>query len=113
MKWLEQVFKGKDFDLTIVSHTEPRDINIYARRDYYFGYDKPEFRALMEALNATADEAERNAILKQAETMIAEDAVNGYLFQLGKIGVWKKGLTGMWHNQPTQANDLTAVHWAD
>ena len=112
-QWLEQVFKGKDFDLTIVSHTEPRDINIYARRDYYFGYDKPEFRALMEALNATADEAERNAILKQAETMIAEDAVNGYLFQLGKIGVWKKGLTGMWHNQPTQANDLTAVHWAD
>ncbi|MCB2133742.1 MAG: ABC transporter substrate-binding protein, partial [Rhodobacteraceae bacterium] len=22
-QWLEQVFKGKDFDLTIVSHTEP------------------------------------------------------------------------------------------
>jgi peptide/nickel transport system substrate-binding protein len=29
--WLERVFRGKDFDLTIVSHTEPFDINIYAR----------------------------------------------------------------------------------
>jgi peptide/nickel transport system substrate-binding protein len=26
-----EVFKGKDFDLTIVSHTEPMDIGIYAR----------------------------------------------------------------------------------
>lgn len=112
-QWLEQVFKGHDFDLTIVSHTEPRDINIYARPDYYFGYDKPEFRTLMEKLNATTVEAEQNAILKDAETMIAEDAVNGYLFQLGKIGVWNKKLKGMWHNQPTQAIDLTAVHWVD
>ena len=28
-QWLEQVFKGKDYDLTIVSHTEPMDIGIY------------------------------------------------------------------------------------
>ena len=30
-QWLEQVFKGHDFGLTIVSHTEPMDIGIYAR----------------------------------------------------------------------------------
>ncbi|MEM1099866.1 MAG: ABC transporter substrate-binding protein, partial [Planctomycetota bacterium] len=35
-QWLEQVFRGKDYDLTIVSHTEPMDINIYARPEYYF-----------------------------------------------------------------------------
>ena len=35
-QWLEQVFKGGDYDLTIVSHTEPMDIGIYARPDYYF-----------------------------------------------------------------------------
>ncbi len=32
-QWLDQVFKAKDYDLTIVSHTEPNDINIYARKD--------------------------------------------------------------------------------
>ncbi|MEO9703913.1 MAG: ABC transporter substrate-binding protein, partial [Nitratireductor sp.] len=41
-QWLEQVFKAKDYDLTIVSHTEPNDIGIYARDDYYFQYDNPE-----------------------------------------------------------------------
>ena len=46
-QWLEQVFKNKDFDLTIISHTEPMDIGIYARPDYYFGYDDPAMRALM------------------------------------------------------------------
>src|SRR5690606_17001269 len=35
-QWLENTFKGKDFDLTIVSHTEPMDFNIYANPDYYF-----------------------------------------------------------------------------
>jgi peptide/nickel transport system substrate-binding protein len=44
-QWLEQVFRGKDFDLTIVSHTEPMDINIYARPDYYFQYDDPTSRS--------------------------------------------------------------------
>ena len=38
-QWLEQVFRGKDFDLTIVSHTEPMDIGIYANPEYYFQYD--------------------------------------------------------------------------
>src|SRR5690606_32307252 len=30
-QWLEQVFTNKDFDLTIISHTEPNDIEIYGR----------------------------------------------------------------------------------
>ena len=60
-QWLEQVFKGKDFDLTIVSHTEPMDIGIYARPDYYFGYDDAVMRALMAGVEATADPAEQAA----------------------------------------------------
>src|SRR3546814_10823449 len=32
-QWLEQVFKGRDYDLTVISHTEPMDIGIYARSE--------------------------------------------------------------------------------
>ncbi|MEX5727403.1 peptide/nickel transport system substrate-binding protein [Rhodovulum iodosum] len=112
-QWLEQVFRGKDFDLTIVSHTEPMDINIYARPDYYFQYDKPEFQALMETLDATSDAAGRREILHDAQRMIAEDYVNGYLFQLAKTGVANAKIEGLWKNAPTQANDLTGVRWTD
>lgn len=111
-QWLEQVFRGKDFDLTIVSHTEPADINIYARPDYYFQYDNPEFQKLIEDLNLESDPAKRSMILKDAQEMIADDYVNGYLFQLARTGVAKAGLEGLWENAPTQANDLTDVSWA-
>jgi len=112
-QWLEQVFKGKDFDLTIVSHTEPADINIYARPDYYFQYARPEFVALLDKLSTTTDPARRSAILREAQEMIAKDYVNAYLFQLAKTGVANARIEGLWENAPTQANDLTAVHWVD
>ena len=35
----------------------------------------------------------------------------GFLFQLAKIGVWKKDLVGMWENLPTPQTDLTGVYW--
>jgi peptide/nickel transport system substrate-binding protein len=110
-QWLEQVFRGKDFDLTIVSHTEPADINIYARPDYYFQYDNPAFQELMTTLSVTTDPAQRTALNQQAQEMVANDFVNGYLFQLAKTGVANTNIEGLWENSPTQANDLTGVRW--
>ncbi|WGH77734.1 ABC transporter substrate-binding protein [Jannaschia ovalis] len=112
-QWLEQVFRGKDFDLTIVSHTEPADINIYARPDYYFQYDNPAFQALMDELAVTTNAEQRSALLRQAQETIAEDYVNAYLFQLAKTGVANAAIEGLWENSPTQANDLTAVRWTE
>ena len=112
-QWLEQVFKGKDFNLTIVSHTEPMDIGIYANPEYYFQYDNPAMATLMEAFNAESDQAKRTALLQDAQKIIADDYVNGYLFQLAKTGVANVKLKGLWENQPTQANDLTGVYWEE
>ncbi|MGI1663051.1 ABC transporter substrate-binding protein [Palleronia sp. KMU-117] len=112
-QWLEQVFTNKDFDLTIVSHTEPMDVNIYARPDYYFQYDNPAFQQLMRDLDLAADPAERSRLLQAAQTMIAEDYVNAFLFQLAKTGVANAKIQGLWLNSPTQANDLTGVSWTE
>jgi peptide/nickel transport system substrate-binding protein len=110
-QWIEQVFTGKDFDLTIVSHTEPADIGIYARPDYYFQYDNPAFQELNSTLEVTSDPAMRSDLMGKMQTMISEDYVNGYLFQLAKTGVANANIEGLWENSPTQANDLTAVRW--
>jgi len=112
-QWLEQVFKGKDYDLTIVSHTEPMDINIYARPEYYFQYDNPAFQQLMGDLDLASDPAVRTEILAKAQMMIADDYVNGYLFQLARTGVADAKIQGLWANAPTQANDLTGVSWSE
>lgn len=112
-QWLEQVFRGHDFDLTIVSHTEPMDIGIYARPDYYFQYARPEFVALNDTLATTSDPVERSSLLSEMQQIIAADYVNGYLFQLAKTGVADARIEGLWENSPTQANDLTAVRWTE
>jgi len=112
-QWLKEVFKQKDFGLTIVSHTEPMDIGIYARPNYYFQYDNPEFQQLMKDLDAASNPIKRAAILGAAQTMISEDYVNGFLFQLARTSVINAKIKGMWKNSPTQANDLTGVSWSD
>jgi peptide/nickel transport system substrate-binding protein len=110
-QWLESTFRGHDYGLTIVSHTEPMDIGIYANPDYYFQYDNPDFQALMTTLTSTTDPAARSALLAQAQTMIAEDYVNGFLFELAVPTVARAGIQGLWLNQPTAAIDLTGVTW--
>ncbi|UWR45259.1 ABC transporter substrate-binding protein [Phaeobacter inhibens] len=111
-QWLETVFRGKNFGLSIVSHTEPMDIGIYARPDYYFQYDNAAFQNLMAELTGTTDPDARTKMLQQAQEIIANDYVNGYLFQLAALSVAKADLQGLWANAPTQATDLTVVSWA-
>ncbi len=111
--WLKQVFTDKDYDLSIVSHTEPNDIDIYARKDYYFNYDNPAFDKVIKELDLTSDEDKRNDLYRQAQKILADDAVNGFLFELPKIGIWDAKVEGLWENSPIQANDLTRVKWVD
>lgn len=113
-QWLENTFRNAhDYDLTIISHTEPMDINIYANPDYYFQYDNPAFQEVIAELDVESDPAARSELLKSAQTMLAEDYVSGFLFELPLHTVAKTGVEGLWVNMPTQATDLTAVHWAD
>ncbi|MER9002819.1 MULTISPECIES: ABC transporter substrate-binding protein [unclassified Mesorhizobium] len=112
-QWLDQVFTKKDYDLTIVSHTEPNDIDIYSRKDYYFNYDNPAFDKIIAELNLTSDDAKRNTRLGEAQKILADDAVVGFLYELPKVGVWDAKLQGLWENAPIQANDLTKVKWAN
>ncbi|MER8989962.1 ABC transporter substrate-binding protein [Mesorhizobium sp. M0678] len=112
-QWLDQVFTKKDYDLTIVSHTEPNDIDIYSRKDYYFNYDNPAFDKIIDELNLTSDEAKRTTLLGEAQKVLTDDAVVGFLYELPKVGVWDAKLQGLWENAPIQANDLTKVKWTD
>ena len=94
-----------------MAHTQAYDIDRYARDGYYWNYVSEEFRNVYKEMVATVDPAKRAELLKQLQTIIAKDAVNGYLFQLAKIGVWNKNLVGMWENSPTPSIDLTQVYW--
>lgn len=112
-RWLEVVYKRKNYDLSIVSHVEPNDINVYADPDYYFQYDDQEFRDIIARADAALDTKERHAHLGEAQRKLAMDCVNGFLFQFAKAGVARRELKGLWRNWPLFVNDMAAVHWAD
>ncbi len=112
-QWLDGPFKARDYDLTIVSHTEPMDIGIYGRDDYYFDYHDDGFKQIMADLNNTTDPAKRTELMQAAQKKVSGDFVSVFLFQLAKTGVANAKIEGLWENSPTQANDLTGVYWVD
>ena len=109
-QWLSGAFKG-NFDLTIISHVEPLDIGVYANPGYYFGYDSRPFQQLMARYNGSIDPKERLKLIGDAQRMLAEDAVNAFLFQLPQVSVAHKRLKGLWSSSPVYANDMAAVSW--
>jgi peptide/nickel transport system substrate-binding protein len=110
-QWLSGVYKGKNFDLTIISHVEPLDIGIYANPDYYFQYDSQSFRDIIAKLSAAPDLATFKKYIGEAQRKIAEDCVNVFLFQYAQVSVADAKLTGLWKNAPISVTDLSAMAW--
>ncbi|MBL4906394.1 MAG: ABC transporter substrate-binding protein, partial [Sneathiella sp.] len=112
-KWLDEVYKKKNYDLSIVSHVEPMDINIYAREGYYFNYKNETFNKVINEAETAISPAVRSAKLQEAQRILANDAVNGYLFQLAAVHVTRKGLKGVWKDWHLFSTDLARMYWED
>ena len=110
-RWLDSVYGAANYDLTIVSHVEPMDIGIYADPGYYFRYDSEAFRALLDAANRAPESEEQILYWQAAQRLLAEDAVNVFLFELPRVGAAHVELEGLWRNAPMFLNDMAAVRW--
>lgn len=108
-QWIDQIFLRNDFDLTIVAHTEPDDIDIYGRAAYYFGYENPDVVRWVAELETTTSAARRKQILHLLQSTITEDAVNVFLFQLPALSVCRDGVSGFWQDAPLQTINLRNV----
>ena len=111
-QWISNVFGGpKNFDLTMILHVEPFDLGNYANPNYYFGYDSQKFRDLYQQIQNAPRVADREKLLGDAQRMLANDAVNGFLYQPQLPTIAVKGLMGLWKDMPTFANDLSLLSW--
>ncbi len=112
-KWVQDVFKAGDYDMTIVAHAEPMDIDIYARDPYYFNYKNPVFNEILDKVEASTDASEQDRLYGEAQKILAEDVPALYLFVMPKLGVWNKKLKGLWENEPIPSNVLAEVYWEE
>jgi peptide/nickel transport system substrate-binding protein len=110
--WISEVYKKKAYDLTIIAHTSPNDMGNFARGpDYFYGYDNAEFAALWDSIRTETDPAKLDALQKEGQRFLADDAVHGFLFQLPRLGVYKKELTGYWTSSPVLFEPLKNWRW--
>jgi peptide/nickel transport system substrate-binding protein len=107
--WLETVFKGADYDMSIVAHVEPRDLGaVFGDPKYYTRYDNKQLQADLAAADA-APEAQFTALMKKAARELSQDAAGDFLFLLPNLMVAEKGITGLPENAITESLDLSAL----
>ena len=111
--WIDRIFVGGDYEMTIIGHSEPRDINVYGNPDYYYHYDNPEVRALLEEAEAAQTPEAQTAAYQEIAEIIAEDAVNVWVFSPPYLVAAQPDIHGFWTDQPTPAIDMTEVYRAE
>ena len=106
--WLDQVYAKHDYDMTIVAHVEPRDIVAFGVEGNYWGFNNPEFNALL----ASADEGtqeEQVADLKAAAKLLSDQAAADWLFLLPNINETTPENSGEQENATSLSFDLTTL----
>ncbi len=110
-QWLSGTYTNKNYDLSIISHVEPFDLNNYTKPDYYWGYKSEKFNALYEKIQTAERPADRARLLGDAQRMLAEEVPSVYLYQPQWVTVANKNLRGLWKDMPVFVNDLSALSW--
>ncbi|HLR94433.1 MAG TPA: ABC transporter substrate-binding protein [Jiangellaceae bacterium] len=111
-QWLDSVFNQADYDLTIISHVEPRDIVQYGNPDYYWNYDDEQTQNLLASADQATDDAERNRLYQQVARRISDQAVSDWLFVLPNLQVIRDGVQGFPADAYTLSFDMTGVELA-
>jgi peptide/nickel transport system substrate-binding protein len=109
-QWVARVFNNAEYDLTIIGHAEPFDIEVYSRPNYYFRYSNPKFQELIKRAEAEMNEGARKKIYERAQRMLADEFVNVYLFIYPALPAMKKEVMNWWKDYPTIAADATEVY---
>jgi len=108
-QWIARIFKKKEYQLTVIGHSEAWDIGIYANPNYYFQYDSKSFQDAYQKAIKASDETEKKKWFGVCQEIIADDAVNGYLFSAPSIPAVKAKVMNWWDNYPTIVHDCTEV----
>ena len=115
--WHEQVYKGRDFQATLVgldaSAMTARALLERFTSDNaknFVNYNNPDYDALFtQAVNAS-DDAQQAEVYKQMETMLSDTAANLYIQDLADLVAMRQNLAGL-EFYPIYVLDLSTVHF--
>jgi peptide/nickel transport system substrate-binding protein len=111
-QWLSQVWREANYDMSIIGHAEPWDINNYANPKYYYRWDNVEFQKLFKESEVTLDDKKRRDLYVKMQKMLADEAPAVWLYMHPRLVAAKKGVQGIWKDLPIPSLDLSEVAWA-
>jgi peptide/nickel transport system substrate-binding protein len=111
--WLDKVFTEHDYQMSVILHTEARDmLTIFGDPDYYIGYDNPQVDEVAEQADQGSPD-QYVAGMQEVARMIVDDAASAPLFLFPNTVVADAGLAGIAANATTESMDLTGLRWSD
>lgn len=113
--WLDKVYKGRDYEMTIIGLTgklDPHNILYryetgYARN--FFNYSNSQYDQLMQTAIQTTDLEKRAKIYKDAQKMLAEEVPAVYIMDPNIIIVMKENLKG-YQLYPIYVQDMSVMY---
>ncbi|QVQ54725.1 ABC transporter substrate-binding protein [Spiractinospora alimapuensis] len=106
--WLEDVFTGHDFDLSVIAHTEGRDISTFADPEYYWGYDDDELRTLLTEADRSDPDTQADRMGEAAE-LLAQDVAAVFLYVQPMLIVADESVEGLPDNRVGESFDVTTL----
>lgn len=115
-QWLSQVFclapcQNPDYDMSIIGHAEAWDIGNFANPKYYFRWDSPGFQKIFQESQVTVDDKKRRELYLKMQETLADEAPAVWLYMHPRLVITKKGVSGLWKDQPAPVLDLSEVAW--
>lgn len=108
--WISRIFLGGDYQMTIIGHSEPNDIGIYANPNYYFKYNNPAFAKLYTEYVRNNNPTKACDAMKQMQRTLANDSVNVWVVNVPILLASRKNLMGIWTDQPTPSLNMTEAY---
>lgn len=93
--WLQDVYKNKQYDLSMVDHNESHDFGQWADPTYYYGYNNSKVQDLYAKAMLCANEHDSAKLLAKAARIVSEDAPADWLFNYRVVTAKVKNLEGM------------------
>lgn len=116
--WLERIYKGRDYETTIIGldgKLDPYQILSKYLSDAdnnFFNYNNSEFDTTLKSAVIETDDAKRVALYKKAQTILTQDAAAVYIMDPNLNVALDKNLAG-YKQYPLYVQDLSTVYFTE
>jgi peptide/nickel transport system substrate-binding protein len=101
--WTDKVYKNHNFQATIMTHVNQRDLVWYGDPQFYWQYDNAQVQQWVKQSETAATAAEQTDLLKKVARQISEDAASDWLYLDPAIKIASSSVSGYQKNLTTDS----------